>query len=103
MNEIKDMNQYYQQQYQASIAKPNNKGKTGFILGLISIILLPVFYNPFMLWIVWLISIFGLVYSIKGLRVAPKELAIAGLVLSAIPIASHFIMWFISDMIAYFA
>ena len=73
---------------QAPEAIPAKKktGGIGFILGLISMIMFPVFYNPFMLWMVWIVAIFGLVYSIKGLRLAPKGLAIAGLFLSAFPL-----------------
>ena len=117
MDAINNMNQHYQPQYwntdqipyqqvpyqQAVDARPKRMslGKKGFILGLISVILLPLFYNPFMLWIVWIISIVGLVYSIKGLKITPKGFAIAGLILSAFPIASHFAVWFISDLIRF--
>jgi len=91
MNQNQNMNQYYQQQYPTPPAKTNDRGKTGFILGLISVILLFPFFNPFMLWIVWIIAIIGLVYSIKGLRVAPRGFAVAGLVLSAFPFVFHVI------------
>ena len=124
MDGINNMNQSYQPQYwntdqipyqqvpyQQAInpyqqavdvkSKRMSQGKKGFILGLISVILLPLFYNPFMLWIVWIISIVGLVYSIKGLKITPKGFAIAGLILSAFPIASHFAMWFISDLLRF--
>ena len=111
MNTNANVNQNYQAQYQnnqapcqrAADAKPKRSpGKKGFILGLISVILLPLFYNPFMLWIVWLISIFGLIYSIKGLSITPKGFAVAGLILSALPIALHFAVWLVSDLITRF-
>ena len=102
MDETNNTNQYYQQQSQAPVAKINRPGEKGFILGLISVILLSFFHNPFLLLIIWIISIFGLVYSIKGIRFAPRGFAIAGLVLSAFPLAYHFISWLISDMIKLF-
>ena len=76
---------------------PNTKPKMkspgkGFVYGLICFVLLPVFYNPFMLWIVWLLSIIGLVYSIKELKIKPRGWALAGLILSAYPIPAHFIL-----------
>jgi len=95
MDEIRNTNQYCQQQHQAPAAKTNKRGNKGFILGLISVIMLSFLYDSFMLWIVWIFSISGLVNSIKGLRVMPRGLAIAGLALSAFPIAFHLITLFI--------
>ena len=102
MGETNYENQYYQQQQQAPVAKTNRLGEKGFFLGLISVIMLPFFHNPFLLLIVWTISIFGLIYSIKGLRYTPRGFAIAGLALSAFPLGYHFIAWLISDLAALF-
>jgi|GEM_PF-4412707 len=95
MDENKNKDQHYQPQYQAPASKASNPGKTGFILGLISTILMPLFYNPFMLWMVWVIAIIGLVYSIKGLKITPRRLAVVGLILSVFPIAFPIIARFI--------
>ena len=91
MEDIQNPDRYYQQQYQAYATKTNARGKKGFALGLISTILLFPFFNPFMLWIVWTIAIFGLVYSIRGLGAAPRGFAVAGLILSAFPFVFHVI------------
>ena len=92
----------YQNDTQAPQQEPNakskkNPGQKGFVLGLISMILLLPFYNPFIWWLVWLIPVFGLVKSIKGLSYSPKGFAIAGLILCATPFVFHFIMWLTSN------
>jgi len=95
MDEIRNTNQYCQQQYQAPAAATNKRGNKGFLLGVISIIMLSLFYDSFMVWIVWVISISGIINSIKGLRVTPRGFAIAGLALSIFPPVFHFITLFI--------
>ena len=89
-----NQNPHYPPYQQYPYAKPNKttSGKTGLILGIICMALLPFFYNPFLLWVVWVLSIVGLVYSIKGLMIKPRTSAVIGLILSAYPILSHFVL-----------
>ena len=95
MDETKNTNQRYQQQYQAPPAKTNKRGNKGFTFGLISLILVLLLDNSLMLWIVCVISIFGLVNSIRGISVTPRGFAIAGLVLSAASLALNYITRFL--------
>ena len=84
-------------------AKPKKMpGKRALILGLKSIILYAILFNSSLIWIAWIISIIGVACSIKSLRYKPRGFSIAGLILSAFPIASYVAIWLITDMIPSF-
>lgn len=63
---------------QVVIKKSNGMAVAGFVLALLGVIFI---WVPWINWILWLL---GLIFSIIGVCRAPRGLAIAGLVLSAI-------------------
>lgn len=71
---------------QVIVKKSNGMGVAGFVLALLGVIFI---WVPALNWILWLL---GLIFSIIGVCRAPRGLAIAGLVLSAIYLIILFVV-----------
>ena len=71
---------------QVVVNKSNGMGVAGFVLALLGVIFI---WVPALNWILWLL---GLIFSIIGVCRAPRGLAIAGLVLSAIYLIILFVV-----------